>query len=385
MTASLATFAEPMVTDVTAKQCYPWNGYVDIACKVAGIEGAVKGLEFAMVVVMPDTDYIRIISNFWVVRGGTNSTDHAVYNNGSYRFVWNAGADVGQVLHTNMVVRVSITKERNGVQLWDGGPYWAEMNIGAKEPWECGYYFWWGSAVGYKLGNNPFVTSENSWLATDGSSSFIWFDYEYTPTYGKSIIDLQSEGWVTEYGILAPEHDAAQVQWGGGWRMPMSDEIDDLNSKCDWTWSTLNGVNGYVVRGRGEYTSASIFLPAVGVGFSNSLSDIGSSGWYWSSIPATDFGDDLVSLGLAFDLNSHGSGQNSRDCGQAIRPVLGSSRSVTTISNVGQSEPFIVDTMPNVTDVVAWQRYPWNGLVDISCEVSGIDGGGPGSSSRWRQ
>ena len=29
---------------------------------------------------------------------------------------------------------------------------------------------------------------------------------------------------------------------------------------------------------------------------------------------------------------------------------------------------------PKVTDVVAKQRYPWNGLVDITCNVSGIVG-----------
>ena len=27
-----------------------------------------------------------------------------------------------------------------------------------------------------------------------------------------------------------------------------------------------------------------------------------------------------------------------------------------------------------VTDVAAKQRYPWNGLVDITCKVTGIDG-----------
>ena len=31
-------------------------------------------------------------------------------------------------------------------------------------------------------------------------------------------------------------------------------------------------------------------------------------------------------------------------------------------------------TAPTVSDVVAKQRYPWNGLVDITCRVSGITG-----------
>ena len=41
------------------------------------------------------------------------------------------------------------------VQLWAGGPYWAETNVGAEEPWEYGFYFWWGDTVGYRrVGNN---------------------------------------------------------------------------------------------------------------------------------------------------------------------------------------------------------------------------------------
>ena len=36
------------------------------------------------------------------------------------------------------------------VQLWEGGPYWAETNIDAENPEDYGYYFWWGDTVGYK-------------------------------------------------------------------------------------------------------------------------------------------------------------------------------------------------------------------------------------------
>ena len=30
--------------------------------------------------------------------------------------------------------------------------------------------------------------------------------------------------------------------------MPTKEELDTLNSNCDWTWTTQNGVNGYVVK-----------------------------------------------------------------------------------------------------------------------------------------
>ena len=38
---------------------------------------------------------------------------------------------------------------QKGVRLWEGGPLWADRNVGADEPWEPGYYFWWGDTVGY--------------------------------------------------------------------------------------------------------------------------------------------------------------------------------------------------------------------------------------------
>lgn len=177
--------------------------------------------------------------------------------------------------------RVTWPVEHKKVQLWEGGPYWAETNIGAEKPWEYGYYFWWGDTVGYKRVNNV-------WVASDGSSSAFSFDPEHTPTHNKDISSLRRDGWITTDGVLTPEHDVAHVQWGGGWRMPTHQELIDLKIKCDWSWSTMNGVTGSVVRGRGDYASVSIFLPAAGSGSWTLLSDVGSYGRYWSSVPRTD-------------------------------------------------------------------------------------------------
>ena len=274
----------PAVTDVVAKQRYPWNGLVDITCKVTGIDGETNGLKFAVAAVMPDSGNARSARNFWVVQGGTNSTDREVRTNGSYRLLWDARADMGIVRYTNMVVRVTFDAHEK-VQLWEDGPYWATTNIGAENPEDYGYYFWWGDTVGYRR-------EGNAWVATDGSSSNFSFGSGNTPTYNKTPATLQSEGWVvSENGtyVLAPEHDAAQVQWGGGWRMPTYQELYDLcYNKCDWTWTTQNGVNGYVVRGRGDYASASIFLPCAGDGYGTSLNGSGSYGRYWSSVPLSD-------------------------------------------------------------------------------------------------
>ena len=132
---------------------------------------------------------------------------------------------------------------------------------------------------------------------------------------------LQSEGWITADGVLAPEHDAAQVHWGGDWRIPTDQEICDLNDNCDWEWTTQNGVNGYVVRGRGEYASNSIFLPCAGRGDGTSLSSSGSNGLYWSSVPGSGYN---YSWGLGFGSGYHRTYYGaSRYFGQSVRPVQG--------------------------------------------------------------
>ena len=201
------------------------------------------------------------------------------------------------------------------VQLWEGGPYWATTNIGAEKPEDYGYYFWWGDTVGYKRENNK-------WVASDGSSSNYSFATTNTPTYNKSIATLQSEGWITADEILVPAHDAAHVHWGGKWRMPTSQELSDLNSKCDWTTNTVNGILGYVVKGKGTYASASIFLPfAGGDGIGASLSDAGSYGFYWSSVPNSD--SNYTAWYLNFISGAHSTYDYERRGGQSVRPVQG--------------------------------------------------------------
>ncbi len=205
-----------------------------------------------------------------------------------------------------------------GVQLWKNGPYWADRNIGAETPWDYGYYFWYGDTVGYKYKNGV-------WVASDNSSSGFSFGEENTPTFNKDQSALLREGWITSDNILAPEHDAAHVQWGGGWRMPTMRELDDLCDNCDWTLTRMNGVDGCIVRGRGDYASASIFLPAAGRGLKTSLVAVDLSGKYWSSIPYSGSTAFSVSWNLYFDSNGHESGYlgGHRFYGETIRPVQG--------------------------------------------------------------
>ena len=208
-----------------------------------------------------------------------------------------------------VVTKVELGRDK--VQLWAGGPYWATTNIGAEKPEDWGYYFWWGDTVGYYRENDV-------WIASDGSSSNFSFEEGNSPTYGKDGIALYNDGWITSDGVLAPEHDAAHEHWGGNWRMPTYQEVSNIVEMCDWEESTKNGVNGWIVHGRGDYSANSIFLPWVGSSSGTSLYDFGSFGYYWSSIP--DSGD-YGACASYFTSGYYVTFREDRDYGLPIRPV----------------------------------------------------------------
>ena len=317
---SIGASAAPIVTDVVAKQRYPWKGLVDITCEVSGVDEVAGDLKFDMAAVMPDSGNIRKVSQFWVVNNGMNLTDCNVYSNGGYRLLWDAQTELGAVEYSNMVIRISVVVVHGKVQLWKGGPYWADRNIGAENSEDYGYYFWWGDTIGYKWENN-------AWVATDGSSSYFSFDCHNTPTYNKSNATMKDEGWITAYSVLVPEHDAAHAHWGGSWRMPTSQELSDLISKCSWSWTTQNGVPGYEVRGKGAYASASIFLPCSGAsrddGTSSSFVGSGSSGYYWSSVSHSDDNERFDACGFLITSYRHSVLNYRRSLGFSVRPVQG--------------------------------------------------------------
>lgn len=228
-----------------------------------------------------------------------------------------------------VVVNLYAVWKEAKIQLWADGPYWAETNIGAEKDSDYGYYFWWGDTVGYKRVNNAWVASDGS---SSGFPSSVPTDSQYNHT-------LRNHGWTSTDDVLVPEYDAAQVQWGGGWRMPTFAEQKNLIDKCDWTWTTKNGIQGYIVRGKGSYASASIFLPAAGRASGSSIgssySDAGSCGYYWSSVPNRDGYTTLgyhTSCRLSFSSSSHSystagyTDYNQYNCadrssGFSIRPV----------------------------------------------------------------
>ena len=130
--------------------------------------------------------------------------------------------------------------------------YWASCNLGAEEPEGYGDYYAWGE--------------------TKPKSSFTKQNYAYYNSNTASYIDIGNE-------ISGTEYDAARVNLGKDWRMPTKDEMNELIKNCNWEWSQVNGINGYIITGK---TGNSIFLPAAGEkGISYSTE--GTMIFYWSS------------------------------------------------------------------------------------------------------
>ena len=322
--AAFVAFATPTVTDVTAKQRYPWNGLVDITCKVTGISGTGQW-KFSVAAVMPDTGNARKVSQFWVVKNGVNSTDRKVQANGTYKLLWDAKAEFGQVTYDNMVMRVTV--DHDMVQLWEGGPYWATTNIGAENPEDYGYYFWWGDTVGYTRSGGSWdsgfsIYSDVTWVSSTGQQmSSSPFNDNTCPTYRKTNSELQSAGYIDSTGNLVAAHDAATAHLGAPWRMPTDAEISALINNCTTTWTTQNGVYGRLVTGKGAYADRSIFLPAGGYGQGSDLVYPGSVGYYWSSTSASD--DSRRACYLGFDSGGFLQSRTHRFYGQSVRPVRG--------------------------------------------------------------
>ncbi len=185
------------------------------------------------------------------------------------------------------------------------GTLWATCNVGATNPEDYGDYFAWGE--------------------TTTKSNYSWSTYKYC----NGSHDTQTKyctsstyGTVDNKTILDASDDAATANWGGTWRMPTYAEQTELHTECTWTWTTLNGVNGYRVTGTNRN---SIFLPAAGVRDYSILSNVGSYGLYWSSsLFEGDPGDSYSAYYLFFISNYCTRGGLSRYSGLSVRPVCSS-------------------------------------------------------------
>ena len=176
---------------------------------------------------------------------------------------------------------------------------WATMNVGANAPEGYGDYFAWGE--------------------TKPKDYYDWSTYKWCEGSARTMTKYCTKsyfGTVDNKTVLEMSDDAARANWGGTWRMPTIDEIKELLDNCHWEWTTRNDVNGFKVTGP---NGASVFLPAAGYRWHDSLDNSGY-GLYWSSSLYPSLDDDAYYL--SFD--SGGAYWNSnyyRYGGHSVRAV----------------------------------------------------------------
>ena len=178
---------------------------------------------------------------------------------------------------------------------------WATFNVGAKVPEEYGGYYAWGETE--EKSNYDWPTYK--WCeGNDESMTKYCTDEEFGIVDGKTTLDL--------------EDDVVHVLWGEDWRMPTSDEMEELINECYWEWVTVNDAKGYMVTGP---NGNSIFLPAAGERAGEGVyNKTKKYGYYWTSTL-----NDKYSCYACYFYFYNGSCKldkyGNRSFGYAVRPV----------------------------------------------------------------
>ncbi len=226
---------------------------------------------------------------------------------GDKTIIWDALAEYEKLAGAKFQFRITATEDNgqhNGYEYVDlglpSGTLWATCNVGANKPEEYGDYFAWGE--------------------TNNKSAYVWFTYKYCvgdfSTLTKYCLNIDNETFDNKV-FLDSSDDAACVNWGGKWRLPTPKEQKELIRKCTWIWTTLNGINGYRVKGpNGNH----IFLPSAGYRFGEKVYFAEKKGYYWSSFIFENNESDANILHLTPEQTENST--YGRCYGLSIRPVL---------------------------------------------------------------
>jgi len=177
-----------------------------------------------------------------------------------------------------------------GVEIVDlglpSGTKWANMNVGASNPEDFGYFYAWGE-------------TEEKGMYNKGT---------YIDNVNRS----------KDADLTFTEYDVAHLYWGGLWHMATIEQWRELEANCNMKWIQINDVSGY--KFISKINNKSIFLPAAGCKKNVSHVYSGAIGYYWSS--------DLrrISYGISFSkehlwLGSIDWGDEFQVYGCSVRPV----------------------------------------------------------------
>jgi len=168
---------------------------------------------------------------------------------------------------------------------------WADMNLGATEPKEGGYYFAWGDTIikAEIVDESQFFNWENyCWMTKEKNSQRDISKYQlYDEMTSACWFEKDSLGKDSFIGdnraVLLMEDDAAQQHWGGYWRMPTYEDFLELTTYCttEWVSDPESGTIG--CKFTSKINGQSIFFPAAGYWDRQELKRKEVYGYYWSA------------------------------------------------------------------------------------------------------
>ena len=198
------------------------------------------------------------------------------------------------------------------------GTLWACCNVGATKPEENGGFYAWGEISSKE---------DYNWDTYKWGSFYSILKYSYRNPY-----DFSSHYNWDNKRQLDLEDDAAYINWGGEWRIPTADQIEELINNIKWEWTTYNGVIGIKVTS--HRNGKSIFLPAAG----KKPADENSNGYYWSSL-CVNYPNGITDGAICLYFDSDGIESSSRDrcLGLNVRPIISGKDNVIPDDNPGSN------------------------------------------------
>ena len=245
--------------------------------------------------------------NFYIVLPvGTLSEGFTmkVYNGDEFIFSTSTAKNISIELNmVNPMAPLEVTTNYVNLGL-PSGLLWAKCNLGATTPEGYGDYFAWGE--------------------TTMKGSYKWNTYQYCMGSGNTLTkycnlsNLGYNGFTDNLTTLEPIDDAATANWGDSWRMPTKAEFEELLNNTTVTWTTQNGVNGWLFTAN-DGSGNSLFLPAAGNYWEGELYNANDLGQYWSSSLNTDFAGNAWCI--LFTMEYCRMDEFGRYYGNTVRPV----------------------------------------------------------------
>lgn len=226
---------------------------------------------------------------------------------------------------------------------------WASYNLGASAPDGYGDYYAWGETEPYYT--KGYAQSDNPIWYSGKDEGYTWSSYEWCNDAWNLLTkynDNSSHGQIDNNIFIDLEDDAANKKLSGYWRIPTEEEWYELynSENCIWTWTSMNGVYGYNVESR--ITGNSIFLPTSGVRDYQTINNLGTHGYYWSSTVNYANGPSYAhSLYFKSD-KVYINNISSRCIGLTIRPVFGE---IVPVTDIILSQTALTMTVGETVDI----------------------------------